>query len=120
MPTLLDLVGASELIPDDIDGISMAPTLLGEDQEPRPFLYREYPRSGGQQSIRIGKWKAIRPNLGDGEVETQLYNLEADPGELHNIAGQHPDVVQRLEDAMQQQHEPSELFPLHTVDKRRR
>ena len=34
-----------------IDGISLAPTLLGKHQPARPFLYRESPGYGGQQSV---------------------------------------------------------------------
>ena len=72
MPTLLDLIGASKSIPRDIDGISLAPTLLGKQQEARPFLYREFPSYGGQQSIRVGNWKAIRQNMGAGQAENRV------------------------------------------------
>ena len=36
LPTLLELAGAKEAIPPTIDGLSFAPTLLGQAQEPRP------------------------------------------------------------------------------------
>ena len=26
----------------------------------------------------------------------QLYNLDSDPGEIHNVAVQHPDLVERM------------------------
>ena len=55
MPTLLELIGAPQAAtPEGIDGISLAPTLLGRKQKPRPFLYREFPSYGGQQTIRVG------------------------------------------------------------------
>src|SRR5205814_9894742 len=57
LATLLELIGAKEVIPGDIDGISFAPTLLGEKQPPRDFLYRESPGYGGQQCVRVGDWK---------------------------------------------------------------
>ena len=64
LPTLLDLAGAREAIPSSgIDGLSFAPTLLGQAQEPRPFLYREFPGYGGQQSVRVGDWKGVRQGL---------------------------------------------------------
>ncbi|HVX63524.1 MAG TPA: arylsulfatase, partial [Pirellulales bacterium] len=56
LPTLLELIGAKDAIPAGTDGISFAPTLLGHKQEPRPFLYRESPGYGGQQSVRVGDW----------------------------------------------------------------
>src|SRR5207237_5361129 len=54
LPTLLELVGARDAIPANLDGISFAPTLLGTTQESRPFLYREIAESGGQQCVREG------------------------------------------------------------------
>ncbi|MCG6156458.1 arylsulfatase [Rubinisphaera margarita] len=116
MPTILDLVGHAENSPQEIDGISFAPTLLGEDQEPRPFLYREFSSYGGQQSVRAGDWKAVRQNMRKGNLEIELYHLARDPGEQNNVAEQHPKVVERLKKLMQEQHTPSEVFPLKPID----
>lgn len=46
LPTILELAGAKERTPSGIDGISLAPTLLGRTQPERPFLYREAPDYG--------------------------------------------------------------------------
>ncbi len=116
MPTILDLVGHKEAVPEEIDGISFAPTLLGKDQESRPFLYREFASYGGQQSIRVGDWKAVRQNMRKGNLEIELYHLDRDPGELNNVAKQHPEVVERLKAQMAEQHTPSEVFPLKPLD----
>jgi arylsulfatase A len=67
LPTVLDLTG-SKNAPTGIDGISLAPTLLGQSQESRPFLYREFPSYGGQQTIRVGQWKAVRQNMSRGNL----------------------------------------------------
>ena len=116
LPTILELVGARDAIPEKIDGISFAPTLLGNQQPPRPFLYREFPGYGGQQSIRVGDWKAIRTNMARGNLTLELYNLAQDPGERHNVAAEHPEIVRRLEQQMNEQHVRSEIFPLLAVD----
>jgi arylsulfatase A-like enzyme len=116
IPTILDLAGLSDATPDNIDGISLAPTLLGKEQAPRPFLYREFSGYGGQQSVRSGQWKAIRTGMGKGNLEIELYNLSDDPGEQTNVADRHPDVVERLKTRMDQQHTASELFPLRPLD----
>ena len=116
MPTILELIGASEAVPKDIDGISLAPTLLGRKQPPRKFLYREFSGYGGQQSIRVGDFKAIRTNMGRGNLTIELYDLAKDIGEQNNIAADHPDVVAKLEKLMQQQHTRSGLFPLRPID----
>ena len=60
MPTLLELMGETNATPKGIDGVSFAPTLMGKNQETRPFLYRESPGYGGQQCVRIGHWKLVR------------------------------------------------------------
>lgn len=116
LPTILDLVGALDAIPVDIDGISLTPTLFGQQQTPRPLLYREFPSYGGQQSIRVGDWKAIRQNMNKGNLEIELYNIANDVGEQHNLAAQHPTIVERLARLMAREHTPSESFPLKPID----
>ena len=123
LPTLLELIGSKDATPAGRDGISFAPTLLGEKQEPRPFLYRESPGYGGQQCVRIGDWKGIRTNLNPrpkardkkaGEIE--LYDLASDVAETKDIAAQHPDVVAKISAIMKNQHVPAKLWPLKAVD----
>jgi arylsulfatase A-like enzyme len=128
IPTLLELAGAKDAAPKNIDGISMAATLLGQSQPERPFLYREFPGYGGQQSVRVGDWKAIRQNLlaatgakakakGQSGATFALYNLKTDPAETTNVAAQHPDVVAKLERIMREQHVNSAEFPFPPLDK---
>lgn len=135
MPTLLELAGGKEKTPANLDGISFAPTLLGEKQPERAFLYREFPNYGGQQSVRIGNWKGIRrdmlprpagkkakakanpntpaprPNL-----HISLYDLAADPKETTDVSDSHPDIIGRMESLMREQHTPSTDFPFPAVD----
>ena len=85
LPTLLELAGAPSAIPEGTDGTSFAPTLLGKKQAPREFLYRETPGYGGQQSVRVGDWKAVRQRLNPGPRARfepgaiELYDLAARP-----------------------------------------
>jgi arylsulfatase A-like enzyme len=117
MPTILDLVGAAESTPEESDGVSLVPTLRGKTQDPRPFLYREFPSYGGQQIIRVGDWKAVRQNMNRGNLAIELYNLAEDPGEENNVADEHPELVSKLAKMMAKQHEPSDTFPLRPLDK---
>ena len=106
-----------EAIPPAIDGISFAPTLLGQAQEPRPFLYREFPGYGGQQSIRVGDWKGVRQGLEKpGPLRLALYDLKGDVGESRDVAAAHPDVVARLEALLSREHQPSAAFPIAAID----
>jgi arylsulfatase A-like enzyme len=132
LPTLLELAGAQGATPDGIDGLSFAPTLLGRRQEPRPFLYREFPGYGGQQSVRIGDWKGVRQQLnaqsekpsaagaqGQGSRRAiELYDLEDDPGETKDVSADYPELVLRMERLMREQHRRSELFPFPALDGR--
>jgi arylsulfatase len=103
LPTLSEITGAS--VPADIDGISFAPVLLGrpEGQAQHDFLYWEFPAYKGQQAVRMGKWKAIRKNIFDGNMDIELYNLEEDLGEEHDVAAQHPEVLAMIEAVMRQE-----------------
>ena len=124
MPTLMELTGAKGTTPKDSDGISFAATLAGQKQEARPFLYREFPGYGGQQSVRMGDWKALRQNLKPApaakkapDLAIQLFNLRDDPAETTNVAAKHPDIVNKLADVMRSQHTASAEFPLPALDK---
>ena len=116
MPTLMDACGGVDRVPADINGVSMLPTLLGQPQVERPYLYREFPAYGGQQSIRVGDWKAIRQNISNGNGRVELYNLAEDVGEQRDVSDAHPELVARLAAMMKSGRSPSEEFPLVGVD----
>lgn len=122
LPTLLELAGQRSAVPPKVDGISFAPTLLGREQDPRPFLYRESPSSTGQQAVRMGKWKGIRLELNPDPNQPlipgalQLYDLAADPAETTDVAAKHPDVVEKMMQILREQHVKSEQFPIRALD----
>ncbi|QDV58159.1 arylsulfatase [Rosistilla oblonga] len=116
IPTLMDLIGKPEDVPEGLDGISIAPTLLGKSQEERPYLYREFPSYGGQQTIRVGDFKAVRQNMSKGNLEIELYNIREDIGEQNNIAAEHPELVAQLAQQMEAVRTPSKIFPLIPLD----
>ena len=117
LPTLLELTEAKSETPAGLDGVSFAPALLGQAQEPRDFLYREFPGYGGQQSVRVGDWKAVRQGLGKpGPVRTELYDLNGDVGETRDVAAEHPDVVAKMEALLAREHQPSAAFPIPAID----
>lgn len=123
LPTLLEVIGATQATPKHVDGISMAATLAGQTQEPRPFLYREFPAYGGQQMIRVGDFKGVRQNLmpkgkdAKPRMKIELYNLKDDIGETTDLAEKHPEIVEKLARLMREQHTPSAEFPLPALDR---
>lgn len=97
LPTLAEL--ASAQAPDGLDGVSLVPSLLGEEAAGRPqrshdYLYWEFHERGFKQAVRQGKWKAVRLNP---DRPTELYNLEQDLGEEQNVADEHRELVARFE-----------------------
>ncbi len=124
MPTLAELTGAE--LPQGIDGISYLPTLLGqpEKQKKHEFLYWEFPGYGGQQAVRLGRWKGVRQGLmrrnKRNRLRIELYDLENDIGEQHDVADQHPEVVAKIRRIMEREHVPSRVFPIPVLDRKRR
>ena len=116
MPTLAELAGTE--IPGSTDGVSFAPTLLGEgEQGIAPYLYWEFTGYGGQQVVRLGDWKGIRRDIVKKQnLEVELYNLADDVGETTNLAKEHPDIVARMESVMREARTPSALFPMKAID----
>lgn len=108
LPTFCQASGAP--IPDDIDGVSFLPTLLGKPQKKQhKFLYWEFPSYGGQQAVRMGKWKGIRQNILKGNLKIELYDLDNDIREEHDVAADHPQIVAKIEQIMKEQHVPAKL-----------
>ncbi len=110
-PTALDLAGAP--VPTEMDGLSIAPTLLGnpENQQHHDYLYWEFYEQGGKQAVRMGKWKGIRLGVSkDRNAPIALYDLENDIAERNNVSADHPDIVARIDAAMTEAHTPSDLF----------
>ena len=106
LPTLCDLGGAKA--PKEIDGISFKNTLLGKDQEQHEYLYWEFPSYKGQQAVRMGKWKAVRKNIFEGNLHLELYDLEKDPKELNDLSKTHPEVVKKMEAILKKEHTQAE------------
>jgi len=114
LPTLCDVAKIAK--PEGIDGLSFAAALEGGAGPAHEFLYWEFPSYGGQQALRMGKWKGLRRDLAKGPAPTQLYDLEADPAETKNVAAEHPEIVAKIEKLMAANHRRSDLFPIKGLD----
>ncbi len=118
LPTFCEIADVQK--PDSIDGKSFLPTLLGkENQEKHEFLYWEFPESGGQQAVRMGKWKGIRKNIDKDSLQVRLYDLESDIQELNDVSVQNADIVKEIESIFKNEHEMAEMekFRMKALDK---
>jgi len=90
-PTLLDLLGHGDGVPDAVQGTSYAPRFRGQAQA-----------TPGSAWYGIGERRGVRTRehmlVLDRQLEDPvvLHDLVADPCQLHNVAAQQPDTVQRL------------------------
>jgi len=94
-PTVLDYAGVE--VPSDVRA-----NVLPETRE---YVFAESIEHR-MQMLRTESWKLMIPRdieylksraWYDGDGETELYDLEADPGETTNVAADNPDTLARLE-----------------------
>lgn len=95
LPTLAELGG--QKLPKDLDGTSLAPLLLGTGKLERRQLFwhqPHYTNQGGRPGTAVidGRWKLIEWAEGGSE----LFDLDADPGESNDESAKQPDVVADL------------------------
>ena len=119
MPTLATLCGAQMPTDRAIDGCDLSPLLLNEravEDWPDRTIFYQWHRGDVPQRYRNfaatdQRWKLLCSALGprrdpqDVVLEDfshdhlELYDLEADPHEQHDLSADQPDVLQRLREA---------------------
>ncbi len=89
-PTLCDVTGLA--VPDSVEGQSLLPVIT-DGGTGRADLYLAYERY--QRGLRDQRYKLIEYVVDGRHNMTQLFDLESDPWELHNLAAE-PDQTGRL------------------------
>jgi arylsulfatase A-like enzyme len=92
MTTVLALAGVP--LPPDLDGVDLSP-LLGGGADPFEdrFIFGEASINNKARSVRYRNFKLIRDH---GSDTYALYDLEADPGEHHDVKEDHPETASLL------------------------
>jgi len=113
LPTIAALTGKPLPTQKKIDGIDVSKLWTGQiDDSPR-HEFMHYTSQGNLEGIRQGDWKLLvkkprqrrnQKNAAAGKAKAQimLFDLSKDVGEQNNLAAQHPEIVDRLQQRMKQ------------------
>jgi arylsulfatase A-like enzyme len=103
MATSADLTGSTLLETAGEDSVSFAPAFKGQPivSSRKGVIHHSI---NGKFAYRQGKWKLLMTGGSGGWTKSkpsdkdpmQLYDMEADPSETHNLCNTHPEIVQRL------------------------
>ncbi|MEM1061965.1 MAG: sulfatase-like hydrolase/transferase [Planctomycetota bacterium] len=105
LPTLCTLAGVEDL-PAGLDGEDISGVWLGGDSERTTPLFWKTSSKNGGPSMRDGDWKlhaSLRRDR-DGRAtlsDLRLFNLAEDPAEGVDLAGDRPDVLERMRRQME-------------------
>ena len=90
LPTICAAAGVQLPADRTYDGKNMLGALRGQAKEPLHKVLFWYD-GADQWAVRTGRWKLLSRN-----GSSELYDLDADIGEKHNLATEQPQVVNRL------------------------
>lgn len=96
--TITDLVGLD--VPSGWDGRSFLPAVKGEHWQGRDYLVMDHALYVCQRAVRDEKWYFIRtyhPGLYLHFDEVTLYDMENDPNQTRNVAGEYPEIVKEMD-----------------------
>jgi arylsulfatase A-like enzyme len=102
-PTILEMAGIQKKPEQIIDGMSFIPLLRGRSIRGDRALFWHYPHYGNQggspgAAIRKGEYKLIE--FFEEDRETELYNIDSDISEKHNLADSLPEIRDQLRDLL--------------------
>jgi arylsulfatase A-like enzyme len=103
VPTLLDLLHVPA--PPTLQGRSLLPLVSGQETAPRTAFMESGYGAEPQLVARRGRWKLVHTRSAEDRQasklgEWALFDLEADPEELHDVASAHPEEVRELREAL--------------------
>lgn len=99
MPTILDLCKIKTGYTIPFDGKSLVPLMRDHRDWPSRYLFvdtqrEEFLVKDKDACVMDDQWRLLK--VADN---TELYDVKADPGQLHNVANQYPDRVKAMEQA---------------------
>ena len=104
MPTLLAAAGVECEPGGRMDGLDLLPMLRGSADLPERTLFFEHE---GHRAARRGPWKAVALR----EAPWELYRIDRDRSELHDVASGNPERLEALTQAWTQWAESIDALP---------
>lgn len=99
-PTLMDLMGAGDKISPSVQGVSLTRRIVdGTGPCPTSQLYLWVPCEAperGRRGVRTRQYTLVINRMPGQAAERVLYDNQADPFQLKNIAGDKPEIVAQL------------------------
>jgi arylsulfatase A-like enzyme len=102
-PTLIEIAGGDYKSDNyngkaihPITGASMLKTLKGEAEKVHPETEKIGYELAGNSAIFMGKYKMVKNLPPQGKGEWELYNIETDPSEMHNLVEEMPELAEEL------------------------
>jgi arylsulfatase A-like enzyme len=100
MPTLVDIAGGTDKLPDgQVEGRSLLPLIAHEDaQWEDRFLFTHQGRWKTGANPDDSQWKdfAVRNQRFRFVRNTELFDMQADPGQTTNVIDEHPELMQKM------------------------
>ncbi|QDT58403.1 Arylsulfatase precursor [Stieleria bergensis] len=127
MVTFADAAGSPA--PARADGVSLIPSLTGQGKQRAGQVYVEYFNGGStpryedfqpvkrnkkrkqMQVIMLDGYKGVRTNITSADQDFEIYDVNKDPKELHNLASASPAMKrlnERMKDRVLQMRRPNE------------
>jgi arylsulfatase A-like enzyme len=115
LPTCTEIVNVKN--PENIDGISFLPTLLGKPENQKEHVYLYWERNQ-YQAIRRGNMKAVIHCINEAqEPIVEIYDLEKDPFEKTDVASSMPELKKEFLEMAKSAHVDSPIFPFFKKEK---
>jgi arylsulfatase A-like enzyme len=94
--------------PEDLDGESLMPQLTGDSPRERDWAFAEYNGdrvNTGTYMLRRDRWKYIHHE----GYEPRLYDLDADPWEVEDVAADSPEVISEMSELLSDNFDTAEI-----------
>jgi arylsulfatase len=105
MATCVELAGADypggDILP--MEGASLAASFAKDENPDRTLLWEHY----DSRAIRRGKWKLV----GLPGRPWELYDIEADRAEIHELSAKHPETAKELSDLWEKEAHRTLIYP---------